>query len=211
MIRERKIFVSIFHSPLFNFISKIYNINPNMRQYWKLNAWFCVTFSFNPSLFIIFCLLNSGNTDKGGKKPYLYSSIHLCQVTFRFFVSIVVDNSLIPFEVLSKSDQVDLHFRPPNKIATLSCALWRLSRRFAPVEILARGFVHTQKRIMRCITDPRHGVAFALNNYPRYDVVAGYALRSMRLPQVNVPTWPNTRVESVNCSTVFARRHMSRW
>lgn len=201
-----------------------------MRQYWKPNAWFCVTFSFNPSLklyqlkkksikysffipslFIIFCLLNSGNTDKGGKKPYLYSSIHLCQVTFRFFVSIVVDNSLIPFEVLSKSDQVDLHFRPPNKIATLSCALWRLSRRFAPVEILARGFVHTQKRIMRCITDPRHGVAFALNNYPRYDVVAGYALRSMRLPQVNVPTWPNTRVESVNCSTVFARRHMSRW
>lgn len=26
MIRERKIFVSIFHSPLFNFISKIYNV-----------------------------------------------------------------------------------------------------------------------------------------------------------------------------------------
>lgn len=201
-----------------------------MRQYWKLNAWFCVTFSFNPSLklyqlkkkinkiFFLYSLsvyyillVKFWKHRQGGKKPYLYSSIHLCQVTFRFFVSIVVDNSLIPFEVLSKSDQVDLHFRPPNKIATLSCALWRLSRRFAPVEILARGFVHTQKRIMRCITDPRHGVAFALNNYPRYDVVAGYALRSMRLPQVNVPTWPNTRVESVNCSTVFARRHMSRW
>lgn len=201
-----------------------------MRQYWKLNAWFCVTFSFNSSLKlyqlkkkinkILFLyslsvyyilLVKFWKHRQGGEKPYLYSSIHLCQVTFRFFVSIVVDNFLIPFEVLSKSDQVDLHFRPPNKIATLSCALWRLSRRFAPVEILARGFVHTQKRIMRCITDPRHGVAFALNNYPRYDVVAGYALRSMRLPQVNVPTWPNTRVESVNCSTVFARRHMSRW
>lgn len=201
-----------------------------MRQYWKPNAWFCVTFSFNPSLKlyqlkkkinkILFLyslsvyyilLVKFWKHRQGGKKPYLYSSIHLCQVTFRFFVSIVVDNFLIPFEVLSKSDQVDLHFRPPNKIATLSCALWRLSRQFAPVEILARGFVHTQKRIMRCITDPRHGVAFALNNYPRYDVVAGYALRSMRLPQVNVPTWPNTRVESVNCSTVFARRHMSRW